>query len=152
MPAAKALLELLSDADRNWEQASNEGRQAFARSLFSEIVYDLDTRRIVGLKLKPWVEPYLQMRAGIESSDVLPEGSSVQAVRWLAPQDAELLVLRCTSRNRITRKKMPHNHLAETDRNAEIMLRCQAGESSAALAREFGVSDRRIRRIIQRYG
>lgn len=40
---------------------------------------------------------------------------------------------------------------AKRDRNAEIIRRYRAGESTIALAQEFGVSDRRIRRIIQRY-
>jgi len=43
------------------------------------------------------------------------------------------------------------NHKSHAERNAEIIRRYQAGESSAGLAREFGVSDRRIRRIVQRY-
>jgi hypothetical protein len=42
----------------------------------SEIVFDLDTQQITGFKLKPWAEPFFQVRAGIlERTALLPEGS-----------------------------------------------------------------------------
>ena len=55
----------LSDAQKNWHDASSVDRQAFAHNLFEEIIYDLDTRRITGFKLKPWAESFLQLRVGI---------------------------------------------------------------------------------------
>jgi hypothetical protein len=66
---------MLADTGANWERATNEDRQAFAQSLFSEIVFDLDTRQIAGFKLKPWAEPFLQVRVEFNLRTVMaPEG------------------------------------------------------------------------------
>jgi len=55
----------LSDAQKNWHDASSVDRQAFAHNLFEEIIYDLDTGCITSFKLKPWAESFLQLRVGI---------------------------------------------------------------------------------------
>lgn len=55
-------IQMLSEIGGKWEQAVNEEKQAFAQSLFSEIIFDLDIHQIVGFKLKPWVEPFLQVQ------------------------------------------------------------------------------------------
>lgn len=144
---------MVADVEANWKRANGEVRHGFAHSLFSEIVFDLDSQQITGFKLKPWAEPFLQVRAGIlERTALLPEGSSVQAVRWLSPQDAESLVLQCRQRNPSTRQKVARNRLSRAERNTEIVRRYQAGESTSALAHESGVSERRIRHIIERNG
>jgi hypothetical protein len=44
----------LINIDLHWENAADEERPQFARNLFTEIVYDLDARRIVGFKVKAW--------------------------------------------------------------------------------------------------
>jgi hypothetical protein len=41
-------------------------------------------------------------------------------------------------------------HQSRAERNADIVQRYQHGESSIALAREFGISDRRVRYLVQR--
>ncbi|MCC7206179.1 MAG: hypothetical protein IT323_02670, partial [Anaerolineae bacterium] len=41
-------------------------KQAFARTIFSEIIFDLDTRRIVDFKMAPYAEAFLQMRVTLE--------------------------------------------------------------------------------------
>lgn len=56
----------------------------------------------------------------------------------------------CSHKNRIARKVLAYNHKSDAQRNAEIMLRFQGGESTLTLARAFGVSDRRIRAILAR--
>jgi hypothetical protein len=61
------------------------------------------------------------------------------------PPDAEMLVLRSSHKNRMPRKVMAYNHKSDAQRNAEIMLRYQGGESAGTLARAFGVSDGRVR-------
>lgn len=48
-----------------WETGSDEDKQGLVRSLFTEIVYDLDSRRIVDFKMKPWAERYLMLRASL---------------------------------------------------------------------------------------
>ena len=55
----------IADAQKNWHTANNIDRQAFAHSLFEEIVYDLDTRRIVSFKMKSWAESFLQLRVAL---------------------------------------------------------------------------------------
>lgn len=55
----------IGDIQKNWVLASNSDRQAFAHSLFEEIVYDLDTRRIVSFKTKPWAGSFLQLRVAL---------------------------------------------------------------------------------------
>jgi DNA invertase Pin-like site-specific DNA recombinase len=42
-----------------WDAGDDEDKQGMARSLFSYIVYDLDTRRIVDFRLKPWADRFL---------------------------------------------------------------------------------------------
>lgn len=56
----------IADMQKNWYEATPADKQAFVHSLFSEIIYDLDTRRIVGFKMKPWAESFLQLRVGLE--------------------------------------------------------------------------------------
>jgi hypothetical protein len=56
------VVSMINDKVTNWESASNEDRHAFAQNLFSELIFDLGTRQIVGFKLKPWAEPFLQVR------------------------------------------------------------------------------------------
>jgi DNA invertase Pin-like site-specific DNA recombinase len=52
----KMFVEMASD----WDEATNEDKRDFALTIFSEVIFDLDTHRITGFKLKPRVEPFLQ--------------------------------------------------------------------------------------------
>ncbi|MEP7289350.1 MAG: hypothetical protein ABI947_26660 [Chloroflexota bacterium] len=96
----KAALELtmcmdaLDKLSRLWDVGEPEDRQGMARSLLSYIVYDLDKRRIVDFRLKPWADRFLVLRAALyedesgsdpasnrttsgselQAEDVLPEG------------------------------------------------------------------------------
>ncbi len=45
-----------------WDEASNEDKQEYVQSLFSEVVFDLDTHMITRFELKPKVKPYLQVQ------------------------------------------------------------------------------------------
>ncbi|MCC6975232.1 MAG: recombinase family protein [Anaerolineae bacterium] len=56
----------IQSVGQNWEQTGPEERESFVRSLFDEVVYDLDTRRIISFKLKSWAEPFLQLRVTFE--------------------------------------------------------------------------------------
>ena len=62
----KLSAESIEQMARNWNTALPEDRQSFARTIFSEIIYDLDTRRIVGFKMTAWAEAFLQMRVTLE--------------------------------------------------------------------------------------
>ena len=60
----------------------------------------------------------------------------IRAIEWLY-QDVDRI------------EPISYRHLPLEERNAEIARRYLAGESSADLAIEFGISDRRIRYIIK---
>ena len=69
-------MEALDKIVRLWEISSNEDRQGLARSLFSSIVYDLDTQRIVDFRLKPWADRFLVLRAALYEDDTDEGGST----------------------------------------------------------------------------
>jgi DNA invertase Pin-like site-specific DNA recombinase len=62
-------MEAVDKLARLWDMGEDEDRQGMARSLFSYIVYDLDIRRIVFFKLKPWAERFLTLRAALYDND-----------------------------------------------------------------------------------
>lgn len=73
-----------------WEVSEDEDRRGMARNLFSYIVYDLDTQRIVDFRLKPWADRFVTLRGALYSGDDTPpntpSGSSVSACKAEAPQ------------------------------------------------------------------
>jgi hypothetical protein len=52
-----------------WDFGDTEDKQGMARSLFSYVVYNLDTRRIVDFRLKPWADRFLVLRAALYEND-----------------------------------------------------------------------------------
>lgn len=84
-------------------------------------------------------EPHVCYRKGFRPLGVykIPDGLScvIRVVGWLY-----FSTLPATPRI--------YQHLSAYERNAEIVRRYRAGESVISLAREFGVSDRRIRYIL----
>jgi DNA invertase Pin-like site-specific DNA recombinase len=64
-------VKMFTEMGNEWDEASSEDKQEYAQSLFSEILFDLDTHRITGFKLKPKVEPFLRVQV---SSQVCLEG------------------------------------------------------------------------------
>ncbi|MBX3086374.1 MAG: recombinase family protein, partial [Anaerolineae bacterium] len=71
----KASLELamcmdaLNKLAELWDSGNEEDRQGMARTLFTRVVYNLDTRRIVDFTLKPWAERYLTLRAALYENE-----------------------------------------------------------------------------------
>lgn len=55
-------IKMLTEMGNEWDEASNEDKQGYAQSLFSEIIFDLDTHHITSFTLKPRVEPFLQVQ------------------------------------------------------------------------------------------
>ncbi|MEO0561918.1 MAG: recombinase family protein, partial [Chloroflexota bacterium] len=45
-----------------WAESDTEDRRGMAGNLFSYLVYDLDTRRIVDFRLKPWADRFIVLR------------------------------------------------------------------------------------------
>ena len=48
-----------------WENGDDEDRQDMVRSLFSHIIYDLDTRIIVNFRFKPWADRFIVLRSAL---------------------------------------------------------------------------------------
>jgi len=49
-------IKMFTMMGNEWDEASNEDRQDYVWSLFSEVVFDLDTHMITRFELKPKVE------------------------------------------------------------------------------------------------
>lgn len=62
-------LDAIDKLARLWDTGEDEDRQGLARNLFTSLTYDLDTRRIVDFKLKPWADRFLMLRAALYEDD-----------------------------------------------------------------------------------
>jgi hypothetical protein len=54
---------MLAEMGGRWQDASAEDKHAFAHTLFSEVIFDMDTHRITGFALKAWAAQFLQISA-----------------------------------------------------------------------------------------
>ena len=50
-----------------WADSADEDRRGLAHTLFDEIVYDLDTQKIVSFRLKVWADQFLTLRGTLYS-------------------------------------------------------------------------------------
>jgi hypothetical protein len=132
-----------ADMGSRWEESRNEDKQAFAQTLFSEIVFDLDTHQITGFALKPWAEQFLQVRAAHDGTVSCLEG--FENGRLLTAEQAMERFLELLYAG----QELGRKTWEKRDRNAEIYRRHMIGEDSVELARAFGLSDRRVRSIIE---
>jgi hypothetical protein len=55
-------IEAVNRISQVWETADDEDRKGMAQYLFSEVVYNLDTRRIESFQLKPWADEFVMLR------------------------------------------------------------------------------------------
>jgi hypothetical protein len=55
-------IEAVNRIAQVWDTADDEDRKGMAQYLFAELVFDLDTRRIVSYKLKPWADEFVMLR------------------------------------------------------------------------------------------
>jgi hypothetical protein len=148
-----------------------------AKHLFSEIVFDLDTRRIVSYKLKPWADDFLMLRMELYHKEFgdLEEGSEGYDAA-LEKADSDTL-LGCW--NGLPHREFrptacfdiwlanfhiiemlydtpfptgPQNDAvpAQVERNDDIRARYAAGETGASLAQAFGISEQRVNQIVRR--
>ncbi len=62
-------MDTINKLSRLWDRGTDEDKQGLARSLFSYLVYDLDTQRIVEFKLKPWADRFLKLRGTLYDND-----------------------------------------------------------------------------------
>ncbi len=168
-------IEAVNRISSLWDTADDEDRQGMVQYLFTEIVFDLDTRRIVSYKLKPWADDFLMLRMELyynEFGDLEPDSEGYESALEKARNNT---LLGCCN-------AMPHRgfeptacfdiwlaafHILEmlydspfptepqndlvpekAERNAEIRARYEAGESVGELATAFGISEQRVSQII----
>lgn len=62
--------EMVKRLQQFWDVTTGEDRKLLAHSLFDEIVYDLDRKRIVDFKVKSWAEPFLVLRAALYEDEM----------------------------------------------------------------------------------
>ncbi|MBZ0284284.1 MAG: recombinase family protein [Anaerolineae bacterium] len=62
--------EMVKRIQQFWDITTGEDRRILAQSLFDEVVYDLDARRIVDFRIKAWAEPFLELRAALYEDDM----------------------------------------------------------------------------------
>jgi hypothetical protein len=85
------------------------------------------------------------------SISVIPESFYPTAVYRLPdPFHCMVVVIGWTYGDLPVSKPQYYQHFSNAQRNCEIVRRYLGGESSGSLAHEFGISDRRVRFIVQR--
>jgi DNA invertase Pin-like site-specific DNA recombinase len=83
----KAALELAMCMDaieklsQLWDVGDDEDKQGMARSLFSYVIYDLDARRIVNFRLKPWADRFLTLRSALYEDDSKGKSGSMPGTK-----------------------------------------------------------------------
>ncbi|TVR25366.1 MAG: recombinase family protein, partial [Anaerolineaceae bacterium] len=61
-------LEAIDKINQLWDISDDEDKQGMVRNLFSYVVYNLDTQRIVDFRLKPWADRFITLRAALYDS------------------------------------------------------------------------------------
>lgn len=88
-------VEAIDKIARVWSQSNDEDKRDVARSLFDALVFNLDTRRIVGFRLKPWAERFLVLRAALYPKETDKKKSMPDGVKGMdtemPPRRFELL-------------------------------------------------------------
>jgi DNA invertase Pin-like site-specific DNA recombinase len=85
-------IEAVDRLVRLWDISDDEDRQGLARSLFTEVIYDLDTQRIVDFKLKPWADRFLVLRSALYDNEHGGGGTSEAtfATETVAASDVDI--------------------------------------------------------------
>lgn len=61
--------EAIARVGQMWNSGNDDDKQGLVRSLFEEIVLNLDTQRITSFKLKPWADNFISLRAALYQDD-----------------------------------------------------------------------------------
>ncbi len=73
----------------NWTQANDETRRSLAHRLFEYLIYDLDARKIVDFKLKPWAELLMQLKITLNGDEKAPsQFDETERVLWCPRRDS----------------------------------------------------------------
>jgi hypothetical protein len=118
-----------------WEWGTDEDKQGMARTLFSSIVYDLDTQRIVDFRLKPWADRFVTLRAALydESeanknplNDVQGVGTHVTLTGFVVPALHSVVLVAVVSSPLSSSYSLPRNvmNLSAQGFNRKSTIRC----------------------------
>ncbi len=147
-----------------WDIGEDEDRQGMARSLFSYIVYNLDTRRIVDFRLKPWADRFLVLRSALyeddlnsendatitikpEAEDVIPEGFEV--ISGASPKMAAQRLLRFLYPIPFPTDPQKKDQFIRESRDQDLHERYAAGERVVDLAEEYEMTTQGIYRVLR---
>jgi hypothetical protein len=161
-------MEAVEKLARLWDAGDDEDKQGMARSLFSYIVYDLDIRRIVDFRLKPWADRFLVLRTALydtDSGEDLAQSEGIRGTKLNAPdvapegfedsssasiEKAVQSILRLLYAGMELPSEAISDYTPTKDaRNDEIYQRYLTGERAVDLAREYRMSLQRIYKIIR---
>ncbi len=84
-------MDALDKLARLWDDGEPEDRQGMVRSLFSYVVFNLDTRRIVDFRLKPWADRFLVLRSALYGNEEGSDQSGNRTTTGSEPQAEDVL-------------------------------------------------------------
>ena len=89
-------MDAIDTMSRLWLMTTDEDRQGMVRNFFSYIVYNLDTRRIVDFRLKPWADNYLTLREDLyEKEGAITEEDVIAQITQRGMPHTGFLVVSC---------------------------------------------------------
>ncbi len=142
---------MLAEMGGRWQDASAEDKHAFAHTLFSEVIFDIDTHRITGFALKAWAAQFLQISAAHHAEQ---NG----AVLWLEGFKHNAVPFRVTRYPTLQRRRTGLHlcaHCSETVKNRQVARNAQIyqfhlqGTTNDELAKRFQLSEKHIERILR---
>lgn len=141
-----------------WETNKPEDKQGMARNLFEAIIFDLDTHRILGFKLKPWADRFLVVRAAMVQNENAPSTKGSKRVMLHTSFDlmgvqrlgdfCRYLTCMLYKSVPLPAKPVTNGTSAKSARNQQIIERHKAGETLVELASEFNISEQRVHQIV----
>ena len=149
-------IEMMRRLKDFWGITSGEDRKLLAHSLFDEIIYDLDRKRIVDFTVKSWAEPFLVLRAALYEDEMTEEmknrfNSGLSSkVSYYSPNGTRnhtIIIRRYSTRIYFDDRAKPKQRgLQSQSVNTHTSFRWE-GLSELALA--FGITAQRVHQIIQ---
>ncbi|MCC6972387.1 MAG: recombinase family protein [Anaerolineae bacterium] len=83
-------MDAVDKLSKLWDLGDAEDKQGMARSLFSYVVFDLDTRRIVDFRLKPWADRFLTLRSAILDPNASIEAGDLGSMTGSEPMSRDM--------------------------------------------------------------
>jgi len=146
----RVVVEMLIKLAAIWDTDDPEQRQSLIQILLTHVIYDLDTRRIVNFKLKPWVERFVELRLETEKTE---KGAQIAPLFLNPTSHPSLGILKRLyarpAEPQPTIRRSPKKPTQPSEQNLQIFARYQAGETLTQLAMAYGVSYQRIHQIVR---